>query len=147
VPWQFEITTGTMYAPDGSVAGTGYTGGDCGKAPEAVDNPAYESVANTGPLPEGWYTIGNPVTGTQLGPMALPLHPDAMDDMMGRGDFYIHGDTIEHNESASEGCIIMPLTTRQLICESADRRLQVIGKRPLALFVDPKGRFLAQAVN
>lgn len=124
MPWTFEITTGKFYSPTGEVVSTGYAGGNCGKNPEGRNNPAMCSVKNIGPLPEGLYAMGEPVEHSHLGPFAIPLTPDPANEMFGRGDFFLHGDTTPSG-NASEGCIIMPRTTRNAAHSSPDQKIQV----------------------
>jgi Protein of unknown function (DUF2778) len=105
--WTFEITTGKLYDENMIYQSTGYAGGNCGKNPEGVDNPADEGIKDVGPLPEGLYTAGALVEHSHLGVDAIPLIPDPSNDMKGRGGFYLHGDTIPPG-NASEGCIVQP---------------------------------------
>jgi hypothetical protein len=123
--WIFESSTGKLYDPLGNIAGNGYAGGDCGLHPEGINNPNLQDQHNIGPTPEGLYTIGTPVEGTHLGPFAMPLTPDANNNMFGRSGFYMHGDT-NPSGHASDGCIIMPRTVRNAVWASSDHRLQVI---------------------
>ena len=123
--WTFEITSGKWYDPLGHFVSRGYAGGNCGKDPEGINNPAMEGVKNVGPLPEGAYTFGPPVEHSQLGAFAIPLIPDSTNEMHGRGDFYLHGDTLAP-KSASEGCIVQPRPTRDDAWASTDHRLQVV---------------------
>lgn len=121
----FEISTGNWYDPAGAFVSKGYAGGNCGKNPEGRNNPAMCSVKNIGPLPEGMYTLGEPVEHSHLGPFAIPLKPDADNEMHGRGDFYVHGDTTPSG-NASMGCIIQPRATRNAAHASPDQRLRVV---------------------
>jgi hypothetical protein len=123
--WVFEITTGNMYDPNGKLVSNGYAGGNCGKNPEGIDNPDDEGLKNIGPLPEGIYTFGTPVDHSHLGAFAIPLIPDPANNMLGRGGFYLHGDTVQY-QAASEGCIIQPLPTRDACWASPDHQLQVV---------------------
>lgn len=124
MPWTFEITTSKFYDPSGAVVSVGYAGGNCGKNPEGRNNAAMCSVKNIGPLPEGLYTLGIPVDHSRLGAFAIPLIPDSSNEMYGRGDFYMHGDTVPSG-NASEGCIILPRSTREAAHASSDQRIQV----------------------
>jgi hypothetical protein len=124
--WTFENSTGKLLDPSSAHIETGYAGGDHGVHPEGRNNPVYQYTKDIGPLPIGMYTFGEPVEGTHLGPLAIPLQPDPSNDMRGRGDFYIHGDHIGAPGCASDGCIIMSRVTRQLLIDSADKQLQVI---------------------
>jgi hypothetical protein len=128
--WVFAITEGKLYDPSGAVAAEVYAGGNIGKNPEGVDNPADESIKDVGPLPEGGYTFGTPINHSKLGPFAIPLIPDASNEMYGRGDFFSHGDLIgAAPHSGSEGCMVTPPVTRHAMWASPDHRLQVIAVR------------------
>jgi hypothetical protein len=124
--WVFESSTGKMFRPDGSLAGTGYAGGNCGKNPEGINNPKMQNVKLIGPLPEGFYTFGGLIAcDPHLGLYVYPLMPDHDNIMFGRGGFYNHGDT-KTPRCASEGCIVMSYAIRKEMHESPCQRLQVI---------------------
>ena len=108
-----------MLDPAGTVVATGYAGGNCGHNPEGKNNPEMQGVKGIGPLPEGVYTLGTPVEGSHLGAFAVPLLPAPTNNMLGRGSFYLHGDTTPGG-NASEGCIIMPRAVRQAIVASGE---------------------------
>ena len=81
-----------------------------------------------GPLPQGTYRIDPAIDHPHLGPVSMPLIPAPTNEMHGRGGFYIHGDNALHDDSASEGCIVVPdRNIRAEISESQDRVLEVIG--------------------
>lgn len=124
----FAIATGKFSNDAGDVLGIGYSGGACGKVPAAVNNVAYESVPNTGPLPEGLYTIGPPEDTVTHGPYVLRLTPDPANEMYGRSGFLLHGDSVvlAGKRSASDGCIVLARDVREAIWASGDRDLQVI---------------------
>jgi Protein of unknown function (DUF2778) len=124
--WVYEITTGRLFRPDGTLAGTGYAGGNLGQDPEAVNNPADSYIKDVGPLPSGWYTFGSAHNSPTLGPVAIPLEPDTDNVMFGRSGFYCHGDLAEKYQSASEGCIVMANPIRMEMEASPVRRLQVV---------------------
>lgn len=123
--WTFKQRRGELDNPAGEFVEFGYAGGDKGLHPEARNNPAYQFVKNLGPLPQGMYTMGDPVEGSPLGPLAIPLTPDASNRMEGRGGFYCHGDHIGAPGTASDGCMIFSHATRLLLSTSSDKRLQV----------------------
>ncbi len=125
MPWVYESSTGKMFDPAGNFVSRGYAGGNEGKNPEGINNPAMQCVKNIGPLPVGFYTFGAPVLKSHLGPFAIPLIPDTTNKMCGRGDFYCHGDTTPSG-NASEGCIIMPRAIRNAMWASPDHRIQVV---------------------
>jgi hypothetical protein len=113
VSWTYEIITGIMREPSGSILGIAYAGGKCGEVPAAVNNPAYCFMKDVGPLPPGHYLMVALVDDPNLGPNAIQLEPvpdgnGSLAWMDGRGDFFIHADLIdaeEHPRSASDGCI------------------------------------------
>ncbi len=97
--WAYIQRTGVLYRPDGTLAGTGYSGHGEGK-----NNPALQHVGRVGPLPVGYYTIGE--TTNTKGPLTVILEPDPHNFMFGRSTFRMHGDSSQHPGEASEGCII-----------------------------------------
>lgn len=126
--WTFEQSTGKLYNPNGAHIATGYAGGNCGKNPEGVNNPDMQDVKCIGPLPADRYTFGEPVEHSHLGAFAIPLIPDAGNDMIGRSRFYMHGDTTPPG-NASEGCIIMPRPIRESCAASKDNQIEVVKVR------------------
>lgn len=123
--WTYEQSSGRLYAPDGTHAATGYAGGNEGKNPEGVNNHNMQDQKGIGPLPVGFYTFGDVVQQSQLGPYAIHLVPDSTNNMYGRGGFFCHGDTTPSG-NASEGCIIMPRAVRNEIVASGDKQLAVV---------------------
>ena len=110
--WTFEQRTGKLYDPTGKLIAIGYAGGNCGKNPEGKNNPDMQGVPKVGPLPVGLYTRGAVILQSHLGPFAIPLVPAPSNNMLGRGGFYMHGDTTPSG-NASEGCAIMPRAVRE----------------------------------
>jgi len=107
----------------GSLLATGYSGHGDG-----VNNPAMQNVHDFGPIPQGVYTIGEPLDPPDhLGTLAMPLTPDPANEMFGRSEFFIHGDNAAMNHSASDGCIILDHTARAAIFAGSDRGLTVTG--------------------
>lgn len=119
--WTYSQTSGEMVSPDGEVVGIGYSGAGPGK-----NNPAMQDVHNVGPCPVGEYTMGAPVNSHVHGPYAIPLDPDATNEMFGRDAFMCHGDSIVNPGNASEGCIIQEHPVRVKMWESEDHRLEVV---------------------
>src|SRR5947208_2578989 len=99
----FQQSTGRFTDADGNQIGIGYSGNG-----EGLNNPQMQSVARRGPLPQGDYEIGAMINDAKLGNLAMPLTPLTMQNMFGRSGFFIHGDNMAMNYSASEGCIILP---------------------------------------
>ena len=95
---------------------SGYAG-----APGYVNDPFADYITRSGPLPRGIYTIEAPINSRNTGRYALPLTPHSLNTMFGRNAFQIHGDNRRFNRSASEGCIILPLSVRQEIWTTAQR--------------------------
>lgn len=123
--WIFESSTGKWYDPSGKFLVKGYAGGNCGKNPEGVNNPEMQGKKHIGPLPEGLYELGKLVLESHLGKYAISLVPDESNDMLGRSDFYVHGDTTPSG-NASEGCIIIPRSYREALWASKDRQVKVV---------------------
>jgi hypothetical protein len=121
----FEQSTGKWFDPSGQHIATGYAGGNCGKNPEGINNPAMQNVACIGPLPCGIYTKGTLVPESHLGRDAIQLIPDPNNEMFGRSDFYCHGDTVKPH-CASEGCITLPHDIRMAFYNSDETQLQVV---------------------
>lgn len=126
----YNISTGELFSADSSLEGTGYSGGGCDPDNAELishkNNPSSQSIVNSGPLPIGYYTIGAPVNTVTHGPYVLPLDPDTDNEMYGRDEFKIHGDSVVRPGFASDGCIIMAHDIRVKIWESGDHRLQVV---------------------
>ena len=123
--WTFEQSTGKLYDPDGTYIGTGYSGGDCGRNPESVNNPDMQGTHGC-TIPQGNYTRGQVIEGSHLGAFAIQLIPNPYNQMYGRAGFFMHGDNSEGNQSASEGCLIFPRSIRQEFHDSEDSMLNVV---------------------
>lgn len=120
--FRYRQATGEWFGPDGSLWATGWSGHTAG-----YNNPAQQSVHGVGPLPVGRYTIGDPLDPPDhLGPVAMPLTPDAGNEMFGRGSFFIHGESAAHPAMSSDGCIILPRDVRERICDEPDDGLEVV---------------------
>lgn len=117
--WKYHQKTGVITLFDYVVYRHGYSGKGYGR-----NNPAAESLHALGPIPQGWYHIGKP-HDSHLGKPTLNLSPEGH-NAHGRTLFRIHGDNKNHNYSASEGCIILPLDVRQRIAHSGFHRLHVV---------------------
>ena len=88
--------------------------GYAGRGPHK-NNPASEHIKGQGPLPRGDYRIGPGFRHPHLGPLAFPLEPHSSNEMHGRSDFLIHGDSMLNPGNASSGCIILPRQARGAI--------------------------------
>lgn len=117
----YEQFSGRWRLPNGGTS-IGYSGNGQWK-----NDPRAESVIMHGPLPRGGYTIGPLIPlHPRLGKNVMALIPDATNEMFGRSEFYLHGDSLEHPGDASDGCIIQGPVLRDLVAQSPDRRLMVI---------------------
>ena len=118
--WTYESSTGKMFDADMNLRGSGYSG-----SPQGKNNPEMQNIPNVGPIPEGDYTMDAPVNSAVHGQYAIPLIPDANNQMFNRDHFLCHGDSVVTPGTASEGCIIQPYRTRIEMWESNDRRIHV----------------------
>jgi len=125
--WTYQQSTGNLTDPDGNPAGTGYSGGNEGKNPEGINNPAAQETPCVGPCPQGMWDIGtffDQVPGK--GPIVCHLTPQEGTETFGRSGLMIHGDNAAANHSASEGCIILAHPIRAEIAGSPDKVLHII---------------------
>jgi len=109
----YSQTTGHITSDDGTLITTGWSGRGDGK-----NNPGYEDVVCTGPLPKGLYWV-QPWEAQHpgLGPMVAYLRPDHINEMFGRGSFYIHGPAMDKAKygQESKGCIVIPRPGREAV--------------------------------
>ena len=115
-----------MIDPQGNLLAIGYAGLGVGK-----NNPAMQDQQGVGPLPCGFYGILPAVDTLDHGPEVMWLVPDPDNEMFGRADFGIHGDSKTHPGCASLGCICIPKPARDTINASSDKKLQVIASFPV----------------
>lgn len=119
--YTFQQSTGVFFSPDSPLAVRGWAGQGPGK-----NNPGMQDVHNIGPLPRGFYTIGQAYEHPHLGPCVMNLTPAPSNEMFGRSSFRIHGASKSDPEHSSEGCIILPPGPRHAVADSLDRRLEVV---------------------
>lgn len=120
--WVYEQLTGNLLQNGTDLIAKGYSGKGDG-----VNNPDMQNVANVGPIPVGWYTVGEPYNSDH-GPYTLRLTSDLTNEMYGRSGFLMHGDRVDSvgKRLASEGCIIMPRSVREMVWNSSNHFLQVV---------------------
>jgi hypothetical protein len=123
--WVFSSTTGDLTDAAGTVVGHGFSGHGVG-----LLDPEYEMVQDVGPIPRGSYVIGPFFDDPEKGPLVANLVPHIGTDDFGRTGFMIHGDTAadveDGTELASEGCIVLARSIRELVAASGDNELQVV---------------------
>jgi len=119
--WKYQISTGILTAPDGEIEGHGYSG-----APQYRNDTSAVAIHNEGPLPPGLYKIGKAFNHPTKGPLCMELIPNPLNNMFGRSGLLIHGDSIKHPGTASEGCIIQGRSARLAISLSDDDDLEVV---------------------
>jgi RHS repeat-associated protein len=109
---EYSQSEGTFTCTDAAgqtyVSCTGYSGNGQG-----LNNPAAQNQPYVGPLPQGSYTVGG--TTNRRGPNTRTLIPGPSNNMYGRAGFLLHGDNAAHNNTASEGCIIIPPQCRTAV--------------------------------
>lgn len=135
--WTYEICSGKLYEDSGAIIAIGYSGGDKGLRPDAVNNPEMVSIPCVGPIPPGRYTLslivdgsGNAIDHEGKKAPVVRLIPDPGNQMHGRDGLLIHGDNPKLDRSASEGCVILSKDIRVQIWTSGDRVLDVVAKLP-----------------
>lgn len=120
--WTYKRTAHQLLHDDTLFTDQCYSGHGAG-----LNNPAMDDVIMTGPVPAGRYTVGKAFTHPALGPWTSRLLPMDGTDMKGRGGFCVHGDNAQHNESASEGCIVVENRELRIqFLSSPDRALTVV---------------------
>ena len=122
----YSQSKGTIEYHDSDQAfliGKGWAGHGAGK-----NNPELQTVKETGPLPRGWYKIGQPQSHPTVGPFALRLTPDEGNEMFGRDGFLIHGASLNplKRGEESKGCIVAMRSTREKIHDLGVTRLWVV---------------------
>ncbi|MGA9127581.1 MAG: RHS repeat-associated core domain-containing protein, partial [Terracidiphilus sp.] len=131
VTCSYEINSGALVCFDDDsgqevVNTSGYSGGNEGLNPYGVNNPAFESPPDVGPIPEGSYSIGP--DNQHMGPYSLPLTPFPGSNLFRRGwhDFYIHGDnSSKPPQSSSKGCVVTNHNARKTINDAGGGTLNV----------------------
>lgn len=114
--WMYRQVTGEL-TYDGVSLTVGYSGNGKG-----LNNPAHDLESNVGPIPKGYWTIGDAFSHPKKGRLCMRLTPKIK---MHRSGFMIHGDNANGDKSASQGCIIFNKATRDLIANSEDKLLMV----------------------
>lgn len=126
--WVVKQSTGELFAPNRTLVCTGWSGRREGK-----NNPAWQSVKGFGPLPVGFYDIGDAYNHPHLGPVTMNLTPMEGTNTFGRSQFACHGwaadnpeTEINETEESSHGCYVCLRTCREIIARSKDKQLLVV---------------------
>jgi hypothetical protein len=130
--WVYHQSTGQLQHVDSngntSDVGAGYAGHGDG-----VNNPAMQGVPNTGPLPQGSYTIEpqrDNVTGSGTSlPGSMRLDPSPNNNMQGRAGFLMHGPHANDHQDSSNGCPVLNRDIRNRIGQGVaggDNQLRVV---------------------
>ena len=126
--YTYEQSTGKLYTSAGSLFGTGYSGNGEGK-----NNPAWQAIKDHGPLPCGVYQAIRLIErDPQVGWYAIHLAPNSATEtaitLLGRDwdSFYMHGDSVDHPGSASDGCLVFNRSTRLDFWQGSDKMIQVV---------------------
>jgi hypothetical protein len=88
------------------------------------NEPSAQAIKSNGPIPRGLYAMTDVKDSLNTGPFTITLRPDDRNVMHGRAAFRIHGN--DHENDASEGCIILARDVREKIWNSNDHVLLVV---------------------
>lgn len=116
--WRWDQSAGELWK-DGTFVSNGYSGRSRG-----VNNPALQDRSSIGPIPRGRWRLTEVRDSPNTGPFSIVLEPAPGTDPLGRTAFRIHGDNRLGNQSASQGCIILPRAIRERIWASKDHDLE-----------------------
>lgn len=105
--WRYSQTTGLLECESLGVMEQCYSGNGEGK-----NKHSMQSKVGIGPIPTGWYTLGE--RQEHPSPVAYPLIPDKDTETFGRSGFMVHGDSIAAPGTASHGCIVAGYAVRPL---------------------------------
>ena len=125
--WIYSQSTGQLTKVDEDANGTttyfadtGYSGIGLG-----LNNSTLQDIANTGPLPQGFYSIGPQQNNGPL-TQSMRLNPNPDNQMFGRSAFLIHGPHGNDRHDSSNGCPIFQKSTRDQIAQSGDKCFKVV---------------------
>ena len=128
--WIYQQSTGNLYSEGNNPSAIAYVGNGYSGASPFQNNGLISSVGSVGPIPTGVYMIGPQVMYTTNAGLVLPgamtLTPQEGTWPYGRSGFLIHGDNRRGDRSASQGCVILSPSLRNLIGNSGDRTLRVV---------------------
>ncbi len=133
--WEYYLSSGSLwyFPPEGGAADFITDKGYSGRA-DGLNNPVWQLQSASeprnpqnpaGPLTEGEYRIGSMRDSPNTGKNIMDLTPLPDTNTFGRSSFQIHGDNSCKCETASTGCIVLPLNVRKRINRSSDKILKV----------------------
>lgn len=122
----FNIKGGKLIYHDtegDTVLGEAWAGNHAGK-----NNPDMCAIKDIGPLPVGWYEIGEPFTHPHTGPFSMCLTPHDDNKMFGRDGFLIHGPDRDPEQQGQEskGCIVSFRPNRERLYRLGPKWINVI---------------------
>lgn len=126
--WTYNIPSGRLIDPTGTLCGVGYSG-----QPPHTNVVADQGLESLGPIPSGqWLAVSVEYNNPKLGPFVIVLRPDdatrAKVIALGRDpdSFRMHGERLEPPFGfASDGCVVAIRVLRELFWNSPDRWLTV----------------------
>jgi hypothetical protein len=129
VTYIYSQSEGTL-TRDGQEIGIGYSGWDEPNGLQGKNNPALQEDIGVGPIPQGYWRIGQPYDSQSHGPRVMSLTPLAATDTFGRTAFLMHGDAVDPARAgdASRGCIILSRPVRDEVSSNleTDNLLEVV---------------------
>jgi hypothetical protein len=120
MPWTYHQESGVLEDPEGmTLTSSGYSGSGEGK------NNGDAEYLLEGPIPRGTYFVRGAYDSPLVGPVAIPLVPAAANQMFGRSNFRIVGDSPFVPERV-ESHIVLSYPAREAINASPDKILVVV---------------------
>lgn len=120
----YSQSSGLLYLEDDDGNRTKLAAGYSGKG-KYINDPDAQGKPGYGPIPRGIWRVAPAVHHERLGPLAFGLAAVGH-DAYNRSEFFIHGDNIRGNRTASSGCIVAPRGARECISALKVRCLEVI---------------------
>jgi hypothetical protein len=121
MPWTFKVAAGEIWRNGKLMAKGVYSGhGD------AINDSSKEAMPAHGPIPRGRWLMDGVYNSAKVGPFAIILDPAPGTNAFGRSGFRVHGDNAKGDQSASEGCVIVPRNIRDDMWQLKDHVLDVV---------------------
>lgn len=117
---KYEIKTGNLWLDD-KLIGRGYSGHSL-----FLNDEQMTHMKSAGPIPKGlWHLADWEDHHKKLGNIVVHLVADLLTQTFGRSEFFIHGDNIKMDHTASDGCIILSESLRKMLKNSGQTLLTV----------------------